>query len=68
LKAIKSQASSKSFFSSLFGRKSTSDKYGYYGLNLLWREAQDQGRINEKYISNAIDMIKFMFADEILEG
>ena len=58
----------KGFFNSLMGRKKSSNKYGYYGLNLFWKEIQDKGgRIEPKNIILVISNIGNIFTHEIFQ-
>lgn len=45
LKAIENLSKEKSILSGWFGKKKGSSKYGYYGLNMLFKESLDEGKI-----------------------
>ena len=49
------------------GRKKSSSKYGYYGLNLFWKEIQDKGCINPNNIVLVITNIGIIFTHEIFQ-
>ncbi len=48
IKAVENLSKEKSILSGFFGRKKGgSSKYGYYGLNILYTESHDDGRISK---------------------
>lgn len=48
IKAVDNLSKEKSILSGFFGRKKGgSSKYGYYGLNILYKESHDDGRISK---------------------
>ena len=58
----------KGFLSSLMGRKKNSSKYGYYGLNLFYKEILDKGgRIVPKNIALVITNIGLIFSNEAFQ-
>lgn len=55
----------KGFFSALIGRKKNSSKFGYYGLDLLFKQIQDGvGKIDPKNIAFVISNIGVIFSNE----
>lgn len=56
----------KGFLNALMGRKKSSSKYGYYGLNLFWKEIQDRtGIILPKNITLVISNIGAIFSHDV---
>ena len=55
----------KGFFNSLIGRKKSSSKYGYYGLDLLFKEMQDgSGKVQPKNVPFVISNIGNIFLND----
>ncbi len=55
----------KGFLNALIGRKKSSSKFGYYGLDLLFREIQDgTGRVQSKNIAFVITNMGLIFMNE----
>lgn len=66
IKAIQNFNNSKNKgFLNIFGKKKCSNKYGYYGLNLFWKEIEDQeGKILPNNVPLVINNISFIFENE----
>lgn len=46
------------------GKKKSSSKYGYYGLNLFWKEMQDNiGHVSTNYLIFVINNMGIIFKD-----
>jgi len=52
----------------LFRRRKNSSKYGYYGLDLFFKEIQDDGSILPVNIPMIFDNVKEIFTVEIFQG
>ena len=50
INAILNYSRQKSFFAALFKKSKNSSKYGYYGLDLFFKEIQDEGIITTNNI------------------
>lgn len=68
IKAIINHSKQKSFLSTFFKRSKNSGKYGYYGLDLFFKEIQDDGAIIKANITLIFEMIKEMFGYELFHG
>jgi hypothetical protein len=62
INAIVNYSKQKSFFSSFFKKNKASSKYGYYGLELFYKEMQDQGKINKNLIGLVLEMLRDFFS------
>ena len=58
INAIANHSQQKSFLSSFFKKTKNSSKYGYYGLDLFFKEIQEDGCLNKQNSLLAFDMIK----------
>jgi len=52
----------------LLRRKKSSSKYDYYGLNVLWKEIQDDGALDASLIPVAQEALKAIFSNESFKG
>ena len=68
INAIINYSHQKSFLSSLFRRNKNSGKYGYYGLDLLFKEVQDEGVIAKGSIGLVFETVKEIFMVEIFQA
>lgn len=58
INAINNHSKQKSFFSSFFKKTKNSSKYGYYGLDLIFKELQDEGAIAKNFLPLTFETIK----------
>lgn len=59
IKAVENLSKEKTILGGFFGRKKGgSSKYGFYGLNILYKESHDDGRITREKVISALNIIK----------
>lgn len=68
INATTNHSKQKSFFSSLFRRHKNSSKHGYYGLDLFFKEIQDDGSLKKELIPLVFETVKEIFLVEIFQG
>ena len=58
INAISNHSKQKSIFSTFFRKTKNSSKYGFYGLDLLFKELQDDGAITKANLPIVFETIK----------
>jgi hypothetical protein len=68
INAILNHSKQKSLIATLLRRAKNSSKYGYYGLDLFFKEVQDDGAISPHNMPLVFETIKEFFTVETFQG